>query len=233
MKHALVTGGTGGIGRGVVETLLDAGWSVTAVAADADEVGACPPTENLTTAVLDVTDQGTVDDLIGSLSRLDGLINCAGILRREQEYDLEIFQKVIEVNLVGTMRMCVACHPLLSTSGGAIVNTASMYSLFGGPHAPAYTASKGGVGQLTKALAGKWASDGIRVNAIAPGWIETAMTGAVRDNPAREAEILGRTPLGRWGQPREVGELVAWLLSEKAGFVTGMVYPIDGGYSAM
>jgi NAD(P)-dependent dehydrogenase (short-subunit alcohol dehydrogenase family) len=86
---------------------------------------------------------------------------------------------------------------------------------------------------LTKALAGKWAATGVRVNAVAPGWIETSMTDAVRDNPAREAEIMGRTPLARWGQPRDVGELVAWLLSDKAGFVTGMVYPVDGGYSAM
>ncbi|MEM7442414.1 MAG: SDR family oxidoreductase [Pseudomonadota bacterium] len=233
MKHALVTGGTGGIGRGVAEALLAHGWSVLAAAADEAEVRSCPLAPNLSTAVLDVTDQASVDGLVHSLDRLDGLVNCAGILRKEQEYDLDIFRQVLEVNLVGTMRMCTSCHPLLAKSGGAIVNTGSMYSFFGGPHAPGYTASKGGVAQLTKALAGRWGPDGVRVNAIAPGWIETEMTAAIRTDPEREAGILGRTPLARWGQPREVGNMVAWLLSDEASLANGAIFPIDGGYAAM
>jgi len=131
------------------------------------------------------------------------------------------------------MRCCVAAHPLLVKSAGAIVNTASMLSTFGGPLVPAYSASKGGVAQLTKALAGKWAEDGIRVNAIAPGWIETEMTQGIRDAPERNAAILGRTPMNRWGKAKEVGNVVKWLLSEDASFVTGSVYPVDGGYKAL
>lgn len=233
MKHALVTGGTRGIGYGVVEVLLAAGWSVTATGVSEQEVAACRPHDRLAARPLDVTDQAAVDALVGSLDRLDGLVNCAGILLRGQEYDLDTFQRVVDVNLVGTMRLCVACRPLLAEAGGAIVNTASMLSFFGGPMVPAYSASKGGVAQLTKALAAKWAAEGIRVNAVAPGWIETEMTQGLRDDKAREAAILGRTPLARWGLPREVGEQVAWLLSDKASFTTGAVLPVDGGYLAV
>jgi NAD(P)-dependent dehydrogenase (short-subunit alcohol dehydrogenase family) len=131
------------------------------------------------------------------------------------------------------MRCYLAAQPLLAASGGAIVNTASMLSTFGGPLVPAYSASKGGVAQLTKALAGGWAGDGIRVNAIAPGWIETEMTQGLRDDPARAEGIMARTPMKRWGKASEVGALVHWLLSEEASFVTGAVYPVDGGYLAM
>ena len=183
--------------------------------------------------MLDVTDDAAVSSLFARLDSLDGLVNCAGILRKEEEFDIATFQKVIDVNLTGTMRCCLAAHELLATGKGAIVNTGSMYSIFGGAHAPAYTASKGGVAQLSKSLAGKWGADGIRVNTIAPGWIETPMTEAIRGDRVREPAILSRTPLGRWGKPSEVGALVSWLLSDEASFITGGLYTVDGGYSAM
>ena len=233
MKKAVVTGGTGGIGAGVVAALCANGWQVVATGASEAEIQAFRSVKNCEAEVLDVTDDAAVSSLFARLDRLDGLVNCAGILRKEEEFDIATFHKVIDVNLTGTMRCCLAAHELLATSKGAIVSTGSMYSIFGGAHAPAYTASKGGVAQLSKSLAGKWGADGIRVNTIAPGWIETPMTEAIRGDRVREPAILSRTPLGRWGKPSEVGALVSWLLSDEASFITGGLYTVDGGYSAM
>lgn len=234
MKNAVVIGGTGGIGAGIARVLLREGWHVLATGLDEREIDAFSiAVPSVETAVLDVTDQGQVTEFFNRFETLDALVNCAGVLFRGAEYEMDVFTKVIEINLTGTMRTCLAAHELLARSKGAIVNTASMLSTFGGPLVPAYSASKGGVSQLTKALAGKWAADGIRVNAIAPGWIETEMTAALREDPERNGPILARTPMGRWGKPDEIGELVAWLLSYRAGFITGAIYPVDGGYSAM
>jgi len=232
MKQALITGGARGIGFGIAEAMLAAGYRVTVTGLTADEVAHVPRRENLEAAALDVTKDAQVAACVGGLERLDALVNCAGIILRDgKEFTIEGFQQVIDVNLTGTMRMCMAAKPLLEKAGGAIVNTASVWSFFGGGLVPAYTASKGGVAQLTKALAVAWAPN-IRVNAIAPGWVETELTKGARADRARSDAIVARTPFGRWGKPEDIGGAVVFLCSEAAGFITGTVLPVDGGYTA-
>jgi NAD(P)-dependent dehydrogenase (short-subunit alcohol dehydrogenase family) len=231
MKRALITGGARGIGFGIAEAMLAAGYDVTVTGLTADEVAAVPKRDRLRAVPLNVTNDMDVAACIARLDRLDALVNCAGIILRDgQEFTIEGFQKVIDVNLTGTMRTCVAAKPLLEKQGGAIVNTASVWSFFGGGLVPAYTASKGGVAQLTKALAVAWAP-AIRVNAIAPGWVETELTKAAREDTARSDAILARTPFGRWGRPDDIGGAVVFLCSQDAGFITGTVLPVDGGYA--
>ena len=230
-KQALVTGGTRGIGEGIARALAKAGYSVTACGLTQGELDRFTPQEHITTALLDVTNDASVAAVLNGFSSLDVLVNCAGIILREgKEFEIEGFRTTIEVNLNGTMRMCLAAKPLLAKAGGSIVNTASMLSFFGSAYAPGYAASKGAVAQLTKSLAAAWATDGIRVNAIAPGWIATELTQPLQDDAARTASIMARTPLNRWGTPDDLGGVVAFLASDAARFVTGTVLPVDGGY---
>ncbi|MDQ1471216.1 MAG: hypothetical protein QOJ99_2696 [Bryobacterales bacterium] len=226
-KTALVTGGTTGIGLGIARGLAAVG--VRVIAAGLPVSGT--PESGIEIRDLDVTSQTQVDELIGSLSELDILVNCAGIIRRDEEFEIPTFECVLDINLTGTMRMCVGCKPLLAVSRGAIVNMASMLTFFGGPRVPAYSASKGGIAQLTRSLAVAWASEGIRVNAVAPGWINTPLTEALQADPLRSAPILARTPMARWGEPGDVAGPVIFLCSKAAAFVTGVVLPVDGGYS--
>jgi NAD(P)-dependent dehydrogenase (short-subunit alcohol dehydrogenase family) len=229
-RHVLVTGATSGIGQGIAQAFAAAGDTVLATGATAAEVAAAPVRDGLRYAVLDVRDDAAVQALVATLPVLDVLINCAGIIRRGAEHDPAVFAQTIDINLTGTMRVCAAARPALAARRGCIVNTASMLSFFGGGLVPGYSASKGGVAQLTKSLAIAYAADGIRVNAVAPGWIATPLTQALQDDPARSAPILARTPMGRWGTPADVAGPVLFLASPAAAFVPGAVLPVDGGY---
>jgi len=218
---ALITGAAGGIGHALLAAFRQAGYRTIGVdRAPAAGVDA-----------LDVTDAAAVTAFAANLDALAVLVNAAGILRLRAEYDPSEFARVIDVNLTGTMRMAVACRAALAKARGAIVNVASMHAIFGAPLSPAYAASKAGVVQLTKSLAVAWAEDGIRVNAIAPGWIETPMTVPARSDAARNRAILDRTPLGRWGTPDDLVGPALFLASDAARFITGAILAVDGGYS--
>jgi NAD(P)-dependent dehydrogenase (short-subunit alcohol dehydrogenase family) len=224
-KVALVTGGANGIGAGIANGLREAGAEV--IIADLETAGAA--TDALQVK-LDVANMAEVEAVVGNLRRLDILVNAAGIIRRVEEYQIGTFEKVIDVNLSGTMRLCTAARPLLARQGGSIVNIASMLSFFGGGLVPAYSASKGAIVQLTKSLAIGFADDGIRVNAVAPGWIATNLTRALQDDPERAGPILARTPMKRWGRPEDIAGAVVFLCSPSASFITGVILPVDGGY---
>jgi NAD(P)-dependent dehydrogenase (short-subunit alcohol dehydrogenase family) len=233
-RRVLVTGGTSGIGAGIARAFAADGAEVTATGATEVEVRRARQDVALAALhalhVLDVRDGAAVQALVAGLGALDVVVNCAGVIRRGAEHDPAVFADTLDINLTGTMRVCAAARAGLAARRGCIVNTASMLSFFGGGLVPGYSASKGGVAQLTKSLAIAYAADGIRVNAVAPGWIATPLTQALQDDPQRTSAILGRTPLARWGTPEDVAGPVLFLASPAAAFITGAVLPVDGGY---
>lgn len=232
--HAVVIGGAGDIGAAISNQFCDLGAAVTATGAnDADLARTLlKPCAGLSLATLDVTDDEAVTSFARKHKRVDALVNCAGILARDKEFEIETFMKVLDVNLTGTFRTCMAFQPLLAEAKGSIVNIASMNATLALPRIPAYCASKGGVVMLTKALALKWAEDGIRVNAVAPGYVETAINAAGRTDLAHYQRIADRTAFKRWGQPEDIAGAVAFLCMPASQYATGTVVAVDGGFLA-
>lgn len=229
-KTVVITGATGAIGLGFCRAFAEAGAEVIACGATPAEVEAAGSIDGVSFRVLDVRSDADVAAVAAEVREIDVLLNGAGVNLRAAEHTPDGFLATVDINLNGTMRLSYAFHDKLALRQGAILNICSMYSFFGAPHAPAYSASKGGVAQLTKSLAVAWAKEGIRVNAIAPGWIESAMTTVPRANPTRNAELMLRFPMGRWGMPEDLTGPALFLCSPLAGFITGVVLPVDGGH---
>jgi NAD(P)-dependent dehydrogenase (short-subunit alcohol dehydrogenase family) len=228
-RIAVVTGGGTGLGQACVLRLLADGYRVYSLGLDVEQEIDDPRHLHIP---FDVTDTAAINDFAKGFDGVDALINAAGIIQHEgREWSINGFRKVMDVNLFGTQEMCFAFGAALKARGGAVVNFASMWSIFGSGRNPGYSASKGAVASFTRALASAWAGSGIRVNAVAPGWIDTRMSVNAMTDPGRSGPILARIPAGRWGAPREVANVVGFLVSPSASYVNGVVLPIDGGYS--
>ena len=232
--HAVVIGGAGDIGAAIVNQFCDLGAKVSATGVDDADIARTRlrPRAEIEVAALNVTDDNAVASFASRFARVDALVNCAGILARDKEFEIQTFTKVLDVNLVGTFRTCMAFRPALARSKGSIVNIASMNATLALPRIPAYCASKGGVVMLTKSLALAWAEEGIRVNAVAPGYIETAINATGRSDRAHYERIADRTAFKRWGQPEEIAGAVAFLCMPASKYATGTVVAVDGGFLA-
>jgi len=245
-KAALVTGGNGGIGLGMAKGLAQAGAAIAVAGRDAkknaDAVAQLKAAGAKAVAVkVDLRDEkacrAMADDAAAQLGRLDILVNNAGINIRKPPQDLTLdeWREVMDTNLTSAFIASQAAYPHLKRAGrGKIVNIGSMMSIFGGGYLAPYAASKGGIVQLTKALAAAWAKDNIQVNAVLPGWIDTALTQRARKELAGLNErVLSRTPAGRWGEPADLAGIAVFLCASASDFVTGTAIPVDGGYSAL
>lgn len=243
-RVAIVTGGNGGLGLGMARGLAEAGAHLVVAARNpAKNARAVKELEGLGAQAIaveaDITRENSVTALMTAtlerFGRLDILVNNAGtnIRKAPQEYTLEEWRLILETNLTSAFLCCKAAHPhLVRAGGGKIINVGSMLSIFGASFAAAYGASKGGIVQLTKALATAWAKDRIQVNAILPGWIDTDLTVQARkDVPGLHEYVLARTPAKRWGVPDDLAGVAVFLASAASDFVTGAVITVDGGYS--
>jgi 2-dehydro-3-deoxy-D-gluconate 5-dehydrogenase len=244
-RVALVTGGNGGIGLGMARGLAGAGAAVAIAGRNtAKSEAAAAELANLgaKTAVVsgDVTNEAQcrklVEETVARLGPIDILVNNAGINIRKpaQELATAEWREVLDTNLTSAFVCCQAVYPVMKQAGGGkIINIGSMLSIFGAGFAPAYGASKGGIVQLTKALASGWAKDNIQVNAVLPGWIDTELTRGAREQVrGLNAMVLMRTPAGRWGLPDDLSGIAVFLASRASDFVTGTAIPVDGGYAA-
>ena len=243
-RIALVTGGNGGIGLGMAEGLAKAGATVVLAGRDAAKSAAAVKAieaagGQASSLEVDVTSEASCRTMVAGAvarhGRLDILVNNAGINIRKQpqEYTLAEWNTVIATNLTSAFACSQAAYPELKKAGrGKVINIGSMMSIFGASFTTPYAASKGGIVQMTRALACAWAPDHIQVNAILPGWIDTALTRRAREDvPGLHDKVLARTPAGRWGDPADFAGIAVFLASAASDFVTGTAIPVDGGYS--
>ena len=235
----------GGIGLGVAGALASAGANIVVAARDRHKTDRA--VERLTLPgvralglTTDVADEASVaamvDATVNEFGRIDIMVNNAGIgiHKPPQDYELEEWNRVIDTNLTGTFLCSKEVYPHMAASGGGkIINVGSRTSIFGSEWVASYSASKGGVVQLTKSLAIAWAKDNIQVNAILPGWIHTDLTAPIKTrSPERYELIKTRIPHGRWGEPEEMGGAAVFLASGASDYVTGVALPVDGGYTS-
>lgn len=242
-KVALITGGNVGLGQGIALALADAGADIASVAlSDSDDtVGqALAKGRKAISISADLTSiepvERVVKETLDAFGRIDILVNNAGLIRRADAVDFTEadWDLVMNINLktVFFMSQAVARQFIKQGDGGKIINIASMLSFQGGIRVPSYTASKSGVAGLTKLMANEWAKHRITANAIAPGYFATANTHDLRQDPVRSAEILGRIPAGRWGDPSDLGGAAVFLASSASDYVQGAILPVDGGWQA-
>ncbi len=235
--RVLVTGGSSGIGLGIARAFTSAGAdvSVTGRRENAGEYDVDLSAFHYHR--LEMTDTGAIAALADGLEGLDVLVNNAGanLPGGKNEYIPDVFEEVVAINLFGAYRMAAACKDKLAASaldgGASVINLASMSSYFAVPVVPGYGAAKAAIVQMTKNLAVAWVNERIRVNAIAPGLIESNMTAAMKGIEVVEKPQIDRTPMGRWGTPGDIAPAVLFLSSPAARFITGQTLPVDGGYS--
>ncbi|MGE8324613.1 SDR family NAD(P)-dependent oxidoreductase [Pseudomonas urmiensis] len=226
-KIAIITGGGSGIGLATAQRLLADGYQV-------HTLGLGEPEQSIAGIhyqELDVTSDAAVNDFFSRFERIDALINAAGVIDHSREWQLDGFSRVLEVNLTAVMRISNAALPALKLARGAVVNFASMWGIFGSAKTPAYASSKAAIAELTRCQAVAWAGDGVRSNAVAPGWIVTQLSRRAYEDPSRSASILSRIPMQVWGQPEDVANAIAFLVSANARYITGTTLAVDGGYS--
>jgi 2-dehydro-3-deoxy-D-gluconate 5-dehydrogenase len=243
-RVAIVTGGNGGIGLGMAEGLAAAGAEVVLAGRNAEKARSALESlqahgRRCAFIAADVTQAASCRDLVAEavsrFGRLDILINNAGtsVRKMPQDYTEAEWHHVLDTNLTGTFLCSQAAYPAMKQAGGGkMINIGSMMSLFGAPYATPYAASKGGIVQMTRALATAWAGDNIQVNAVLPGWIDTDLTRAARlQVEGLHDRVEARTPAGRWGVPADMAGIAVFLASHGADFITGAAIPVDGGYS--
>jgi NAD(P)-dependent dehydrogenase (short-subunit alcohol dehydrogenase family) len=233
--RVLVTGGTSGIGYGIACAFADAGAVVTVTGTRRDPTEYQPDLTRFAYIQCRMTDHAEIAAVAARFDALDVLVNNAGqnLPGGRSEAEPDVFDEVVAVNLLAANRLSRACHTALAARGGSIVNLASMSSIFGMEIVPGYGAAKAGVVQMTKTLACAWARDGIRVNAVAPGVIETGMTAPMMTFESLTEPLLARTPMQRFGTPADVAPVVLFLASDDAAYITGQTLPVDGGFSVM